>query len=78
MNRYFIVDSNDTNVFKLPIVEDINNLRYSLNEEQAVIKLHKGDNKTYFALIKYTEYTHSEILVIVNGSDWRNDILKEI
>jgi hypothetical protein len=76
-NRYFIINDNDPNKDEilsfsvgLPTTQ-----RYSLDGVQLVIKLHHDDHEQHPQLSQYTEYSHADILPIMNGPDWTPPIL---
>ena len=76
-NRYYTISDNDPNKAEiltftvgLPTTQ-----RYSLDGLQLVIKLHYDDHEQHPQLLQYTEYSHAEILPIMNGPDWTAPIL---
>lgn len=71
-NRYYIINDNDPNKAEilsftvgLPTTQ-----RYSLDGLQLVIKLHESDHEEHPQLSQYTEYSHEQILPVMNGPDW--------
>jgi len=76
-NRYYTINDNDPNKAEiltftvgLPTTQ-----RYSLDGLQLVIKLFEGDHEQHPQLSQYTEYSHAEILPIMNGPEWTAPIL---
>ena len=71
-NRYFIISASDTNLTEIISVSvgSLETQRYSLDNSQIVIKLHKEDTNNYPFLSQYYENTHSEILELMNGPEW--------
>lgn len=75
-NRYYIVDANDSNLNDI-IDISVGNLvtqRYSLDESEIVIKLHKHDHKDYKFLNKYKKYNHNSILEVMQTDKWTQNI----
>jgi hypothetical protein len=76
-NRYYTINNNDPQkavilsfTVGLPTTQ-----RYSLDGLQLVIKLHHDDDEQHPQLSQYTEYSHAEILPIMNGPEWTAPIL---
>jgi len=76
-NRYFIISATDINLTEIISVSvgDLETQRYSLDSSQIVIKLHKGDTENYPFLAQYYDNTHSEILQLMNGPEWTQQII---
>jgi hypothetical protein len=76
-NRYYTINNNDPNKAEILTfsVGKPETQRYSINGSQLVIKLHEGDHEQHPQLLQYTEYTHAEILPIMDGPEWTNEIL---
>ena len=76
-NRYFIISDSDVNLTEIISVSvgELDTQRYSINESQIVIKLHKGDNNNYPFLSQYHEINHTEILELMNGPEWTQPII---
>ena len=75
-NRYFIISASDTNLTEIISVSvgSLETQRYSIDESQIVIKLHKGDTENYPFLSQYYDNTHTEILQLMNGPEWNQPI----
>ena len=75
-NRYFIISALDTNLTEIISVSvgSLETQRYSIDESQIVIKLHKGDTENYPFLSQYYDNTHTEILQLMNGPEWNQPI----
>lgn len=75
-NRYFIISATDTNLTEIisVTVGKLITQRYSLDSNEIVIKLHKGDTENYPFLSQYSEHSHSEILPIMNSPEWMQPI----
>ena len=71
-NRYFIISASDSNLTEIISVSvgSLDTQRYSINKSQIVIKLHKGDTENYPFLTQYYDNTHSEILQLLNSTEW--------
>tara|TARA_R110002096_G_scaffold370839_1_gene564301 strand:- start:1596 stop:1832 length:237 start_codon:yes stop_codon:yes gene_type:complete len=71
-NRYFIISASDSNLTEIISVSvgSLDTQRYSINKSQIVIKLHKGDTENYPFLSQYYDNTHSEILQLLNSTEW--------
>ena len=71
-NRYFIISASDSNLTEIISVSvgSLDTQRYSINKSQIVIKLHKGDTENYSFLSQYYDNTHSEILQLLNSTEW--------
>lgn len=69
MRNYVIIDASEVSSvdFNQVLETNADTLRYSLDGSQTFVK-YEG-NKPRFLYGKDT-YTHSEILTILNGSDW--------
>ncbi len=76
-NRYFIISASDVNLSEIISVSvgDLETQRYSLDNSQIVIKLHKEDTNNYPFLSQYHENTHSEILEHMNSPEWTQPII---
>jgi hypothetical protein len=75
-NRYYIINASDKNIneiYKI-IVGGPGTQRHSINGEKIVIKLHLNDHNTYDFLSNYQEYNHGEILYIMSGPEWTQEI----
>ena len=75
-NRYYIIEANDPNIDEiltftvgLPSTQ-----RYNIDGTQLVIKLHHDDHEQHPQLSQYTEYSHDDILPIMNGPEWSEPI----
>jgi len=71
-NRYFIINDNDPNKDEILsfTVGEPTTQRYSLGGLKLVIKLYHNDHEQHPQLSQYTEYSHTEILPIMNGPEW--------
>lgn len=71
-NRYFIVDVDDKKLDKILSISvgRKEKLRYSLDKTKCLIKLKINNRKNHFELLKYKEYTHKEIIEILNSEEW--------
>ena len=67
--NYIIIDSSEIPSVDFNSVLNTNAdlLRYNLDKTQAVLK-YEGDQPSF--LNGKTEYTHSEILTILDGTEW--------
>jgi hypothetical protein len=76
-NRYFIISASDINLTEIISVSvgGLETQRYSLDSSQIVIKLHKGDTENYPFLSQYYENNHAEILELMNGPEWTQQII---
>ena len=76
-NRYFIISASDVNLTEIISVSvgKLETQRYSIDESQIVIKLHKGDTENYPFLSEYYYNNHSEILQLMNGPEWTQPII---
>ena len=70
-NRYFILPYPNINsgIWDL-IVEEPETLRTNNAGNKCVVKLYKGDNEDHSLLNGFTEYTHTQILSELKGSEW--------
>ena len=75
-NKYFIILVSDGNFNTIinDMVEDVNTLRYSLDNSKVVVKLPSNTSVIPAILDDYTVYNHSEILTELNTSDWNPNI----
>lgn len=71
-NRYFIIPNEES--LKSSILNIIlgtyEEQRYSLDNTKLVIKLADNDLENYPILSNYTEYTHDEIIIELQKSEW--------
>ena len=76
-NRYFIISASDTNLTEIISVSvgDLETQRYSLDNSQIVIKLHKEDTNNYPFLSQYYDNNHTEILQLMNSPEWTQPII---
>ena len=76
-NRYFIISASDANLTEIISVSvgSLETQRYSIDESQIVIKLHKGDTENYPFLSQYFDNNHAEILQLMNGPEWTQPII---
>jgi hypothetical protein len=67
--KYVIIEASEvSNVNFTEVVErDSNSLRYNADNSQTIVKF---DGNTPRFLEGKTQYTHSEILAIVNTAEW--------
>ena len=75
-NRYYIVAADDSNlndIINISVGSD-NTQRYSLDESEIVIKLHKHDHKDYPFLKEYKKYNHNSILEVMQTDKWTQNI----
>lgn len=74
MKSYVIIDSSEVDSIDFDQVFETsaNTLRYSLDGTQTFVK-YEGDQPSF--LSGKQEYTHSEILAILNGTEWTFDEL---
>ena len=66
---YCIINSSDVSSINFDQVFETsaNTLRYSIDDSQTFVKF-EGDTPSF--LDGKTQYSHSEILTILSGSDW--------
>tara|TARA_R100000081_G_C4724875_1_gene120105 strand:+ start:251 stop:484 length:234 start_codon:yes stop_codon:yes gene_type:complete len=73
MSTYCIINSSEVSSLDFSEIQDdsVNTLRYSLDQTQVVVE-YLGDQPSF--LSGKTEYTHSEILAIINDYDqgWKD------
>jgi|TARA_A100001391_G_scaffold189492_1_gene161001 hypothetical protein len=73
MSTYCIINSSEVSSLDFSQIQDdsVNTLRYSLDQTQVVVE-YLGDQPSF--LSGKTEYTHSEILAIINDYDqgWKD------
>ncbi len=73
MSTYCIINSSEVSSLDFSQIQDdsLNTLRYSLDQTQVLVE-YSGDQPSF--LSGKTEYTHSEILAIINDYDqgWKD------
>tara|TARA_R100001129_G_C5294501_1_gene240681 strand:- start:60 stop:293 length:234 start_codon:yes stop_codon:yes gene_type:complete len=73
MSTYCIINSSEVSSLDFSQIQDdsVNTLRYSLDQTQVVVE-YLGDQPSF--LSGKTEYTHSEILAIINdyNQGWKD------
>ena len=73
MSTYCIINSSEVSSLDFSPIQDdsVNTLRYSLDQTQVLVE-YSGDQPSF--LSGKTEYTHSEILAIINDYDqgWKD------
>lgn len=71
--KYIIIDASEVSTIDFSQVNETseNTLRYSLDNSQTFVKF-DGDTPSF--LEGKTSYTHSEILTILDGTDWNEEI----
>ena len=76
-NRYFVINADDTNMTKINeiIVGSPDTQRYSIDNNQIVVKLHENDHQQHDCLQQYAEQSHDEILQSLNSPEWTRPIL---
>jgi hypothetical protein len=62
-----VLTVNKENINFSEVVENPETLRYSLDGTKFIVKY---DGSQPLSLNGYTEYTHSEILAILSGTEW--------
>lgn len=68
MRKYVIVDSSAVSNFDFgQLVDSLETSRYSLDNSKILARF-EGDAPSF--LLGETQYTNSEILVILDGPDW--------
>jgi hypothetical protein len=75
LNRYFIANvpnPNMSQIYDICIGGNVSK-RFSLDGSKVVVKLPLGDENDYGVLQNATEYTHEEILEVLNGNEWTNN-----
>ena len=67
--KYVIISKDDVSSIDFDQVFETsaNTLRYSIDDSQTFVKF-KGDTPSF--LDAKTQYSHSEMLTILSGSDW--------
>jgi hypothetical protein len=75
-NRYYTVNADDPNISEIysVIVGEPTTQRYSADGTQIAVKLHQGDHSDYSFLANYQEYSHEQILTIMETPDWLGTI----
>ena len=76
-NRYFIINANDPNKDKILsfCVGEPKTQRYSLDGLKLVVKLCETDKTQHDELRQYLEYTHEQILTLLNSYEWTGEVL---
>ena len=76
-NRYYIVNADDPNLSDIyqVIVGEPTTQRYSIDGSQIVVKLYKGDHSEYPFLASYQEYSHDQILSLMETTNWLGTIV---
>ena len=71
--KYVIINASEVGTVDFSQVNETSasTLRYSLDDSQTFVKF-DGDTPSF--LDGKTSYTHSEILTILNGEDWTEEI----
>ena len=71
--KYVIIDASEVSSVDFSQVNETsaNTLRYSLDNSQTFVKF-DGDTPSF--LSGKTSYTHSEILTVLDGDDWTEEI----
>ena len=71
--KYVIINTSETGSIDFSQVNETsaNTLRYNLSGSQTVVKF-DGDTPSF--LSGKTSYTHSEILTVLAGTDWTEEI----
>lgn len=74
MRTYCIINSSEVSSvdFDQVLQTSADTLRYSVDGSKALLK-YEGDQPSF--LSGKTEYTHSEILAILEGDEWTSDEL---
>ncbi len=74
--KYVIIDASEVSSVDFSEVMETseNTLRYSVDETKTLVKF-EGDTPSF--LDGKTQYTHSEILNILSGSEWTPEIEEE-
>ena len=69
MRKYVIISASDVSSvnFDQVLETSANTLRYSIDDSQTFVKF-EGDTPSF--LDGKTQYSHSEMLAILSGSDW--------
>lgn len=68
MRKYVIVDSSEVSNFDFgQLVDSLETSRYSLDNSKILARF-EGDTPSF--LLGETQYTNSEILVILDGPEW--------
>jgi len=76
-NRYYIVNADDPNLSQIEgvIVGNLSTQRYSIDGSQIVVKLYKVDHSDYPFLADYEEYSHDQILPVMETDNWLGTIV---
>ena len=71
--KYVIINASEVGTVDFSQVNETsaNTLRYSLDDSQTFVKF-DGDTPSF--LDGKTSYTHSQILTILDGEDWTEDL----
>ena len=71
--KYVIIESSEVSSvdFSEVMETSADTLRYSVDETQTLVKF-EGDTPSF--LVGKTEYNHSEILNILSGSEWEEEL----
>jgi hypothetical protein len=71
--KYVIINASEVGSVDFSQVNETsaNTLRYSIDDSKTFVKF-DGDTPSF--LSGKTQYTHSEILTILNGEDWTSEI----
>ena len=71
MREYVIVDSSEVSNFDFgQLVDSLETSRYSLDNSKILARF-EGDTPSF--LLGKTQYTNSDILVILDGPEWTSD-----
>lgn len=75
LNKYFIVNVSDVNIDEIfnCSVEDLSTARVSNDGLLYVVKLPLGTTIIPSCFDSYTEYTHEQILVELQGANWNQE-----
>ena len=70
--KYVIINKNEVNSidFSKVLETSVNTLRYSLDGSKTFVKF-EGSTPSF--LNSKTQYTHSEILTILDGAEWHEE-----
>ena len=71
--KYVIINASEVSLvdFSQVMETSVDTLRYSLDESQTFVKFN-GDTPSF--LSGKTSYTHSEILTVLAGEDWAEEL----
>ena len=71
--KYVIINASEVSLvdFSQVMETSVDTLRYSLDESQTFVKF-DGDTPSF--LSGKTSYTHSEILTVLAGEDWAEEL----